>query len=141
MKLVLAACAVLMTGALNAQAAELPNNRHMPPPTRTTKTGKGSLLLTYSPIFGTIIFSKNVSTVSIPKTGVFCVVPIKAIPSGSLPSVTAEWGFSSGNSLLAYLEQDASDCGAGQVEVLTFDFNAGGAPVPSMNVAFNVFVP
>jgi hypothetical protein len=141
MKFILAACAVLLTGALNAQAATLPNNRHMPPPTRTTKTGKGSLLLTYSPFFDTIIFSKNVSTVTSPSTGVFCVVPIKAIPSGSLPSVTVEWGFSAGNALLAYLEQQASDCGAGQVEVRTFDFNSGGAPVASVNVAFNVFVP
>ena len=37
-------------------------------------------------------------------------------------------------------EINTFDCAAGQIEVRTFDFNAGGAPVPSDLVAFSVFV-
>jgi hypothetical protein len=104
------------------------------------KAAKGSVLLIYSPSFGGILLNKGVASVTEPSTGVFCVATTKPLGTNALPVVGVEWGQSSGNSLLAYYENGTFDCAAGQIEVRTFDFNAGGAPVPSDLVAFSVFV-
>ncbi len=101
---------------------------------------KSQLLLDYSPTYGGIVFSKNVSAVNSPATGVFCVVPTVPLKSGSLPVVTVEWGLSSGNSLEAYLVNSVFDCPGGQIDIRTYDFNAGDPPVSSNLVAFTVFV-
>lgn len=98
------------------------------------------LLLDYSPSFGGIIASKNVSAVNSPATGVFCVVPTVPLKTGSLPVVTVEWGLSSGNSLQAFLVNSVFDCPAGQIDIRTYDFNAGLPPISSVLVAFTVFV-
>jgi hypothetical protein len=100
---------------------------------------KGSVLLTYSPIYGSPSISIGVGAVSNPSTGVFCVTPKVKISLKAEPVVTVEWGSSLGNSLLAFWEQGAEDCNAGDIEVRTFDFSSGPA-VAAQNVAFNVFV-
>ena len=56
--------------------------------------------------------------------------------------VSIEWAESMGYALLAYW-QDVSaftDCPAGALEVRTYDFNAGGYPVVSANVAFDLLI-
>jgi len=56
--------------------------------------------------------------------------------------VSIEWGESSGNALLAFWRDTrlSTDCGSGQLEVQTFDFDAGGAPVASQRVAFDLVI-
>jgi len=97
--------------------------------------------LIYSPITGTFA-SKGVAAISNPETGVFCITPTKIINYNVvIPVVTVEWGQSLGNSLLAFYELGAFDCSKGDIEVRTYDFNAGGAPVSSELVAFTIYVP
>jgi hypothetical protein len=47
-----------------------------------------------------------------------------------------------GNALLAFWQDTAtfSDCPGGALEVRTFDFNAGGSPVASGRVSFNLVI-
>ena len=97
--------------------------------------------LIYSPITGAFA-TKGVASISNPQTGVFCITPTKKINYNStIPVVTVEWGQSLGNSLLAFYELGAFDCTKGDIEVRTYDFNAGGAPVSSELVAFTIYVP
>jgi hypothetical protein len=92
------------------------------------------LALLHSPISGTIR-KKNVAAVTNPDTGVYCITPTTAQNLNKIyPNVTVEWGWSSGNSLAAFVRDTAefTSCGAGQLEVRTYDF-AGN---PSASVAF-----
>jgi hypothetical protein len=78
-----------------------------------------------------------------PSTGIYCIAPsvplnLKAIE----PTVSIEWGYSSGYALLAYWIDTSvyTNCSTGELEVTTYDFNAGGYPVISSNVAFNLVI-
>jgi hypothetical protein len=95
-------------------------------------TAKMAIL--YSPISGTIR-SKNVVSVTNPDVGIYCFAPATAQNLNKIyPLVSVEWGWSSGNSLAATVRDTAefTSCGAGELEVRTFDFNGS----PSGVVAF-----
>ncbi len=87
--------------------------------------------------------SKNVSSFSNPDTGVYCITPSVAVNfAKDYPLVSIEWGHSDGFALLVFWRDvnDSSDCPAGALEVQTYDFNAGGPPVQSGNVAFDFVI-
>jgi len=88
---------------------------------------------------------KNFSAVSNPSTGIYCLTPSGGVTeAGTAPSVSVEWGTSSGNNLSAYWESATGgpyDCAAGQFEVETFTFTAGGNNTSSNNVGFTIVVP
>lgn len=93
--------------------------------------------------FGGTVRSKNVTAVNRIATGVYCVVPaIEVDLAGIYPQLTPEWTLSSGNSGLAYWRNTAtsSTCPAGNIEVRTFDFNAGGPAAASDKVAWVLVV-
>jgi hypothetical protein len=95
-------------------------------------TAKMAIL--YSPISGTIR-SKNVASVSSPSVGIYCFAPTTAQNLDKIyPLVSVEWGWSSGNSLVAMVRDTAefTNCAAGELEVRTFDLTG----VPSGSVAF-----
>ena len=100
------------------------------------------LALSYSGIVGKIR-AKNVKAVTNPSPGVFCIQSSVSLNLKDIfPLVSIEWGESSGNSLLAFWRDTSieSDCKSGWLEVQTFDFNAGGAPVESNEVAFDLVI-
>jgi len=88
--------------------------------------------------------TKNFSAVTNPSTGVYCLTPSGGVTeAGSAPAVTVEYGNSTGDNLSAYW-QDATggnDCAAGQFEVRTYTFTAGGNNTLSNNVGFTIVVP
>lgn len=89
--------------------------------------------------------SKNVASFSNPSTGVYCIKPSASTVlnlSKIYPMVSIEWGTSDGFALLAYWRDVAStsDCASGELEVQTYDFNAGGYPVASGNVSFSFII-
>ncbi|QZN99266.1 hypothetical protein [Chenggangzhangella methanolivorans] len=75
-------------------------------------------------------------------TGLYCLkLGAKLMPFRELitPSVTVEYGNSSGKNLSAYY--DVSGCDDGEIAVRTFQFTAGGNNEPSDSVAFVIFIP
>ena len=87
--------------------------------------------------------SKNVADFENPSTGIYCIEP--SIPVNlkkDEPLVSVEWARSFGYALEAYWidVNDYSDCPDGYLEVTTYDFNAGGYPVLSDEVAFNLVI-
>jgi hypothetical protein len=84
---------------------------------------------------------KHVDSFQHPSTGVYCIHP--SIPvnlSHLFPNVTVEYNYSVATAMLAYFRDvDAfSNCPFGYLEVDTYDFDAGGAPVLSNKVAFDI---
>ena len=105
-----------------------------------TYTTKAKVALYYTPAFGGVIHSKGVAAVSTPTTGIHCITPSIAVDLAQVtPQVSVDWNMSAGNALLAFTKDTSAftNCPAGDLEVTTYDFNAGGAPVLSNNVAFN----
>ena len=87
--------------------------------------------------------SKNVSDFQHPSTEIYCMKPSITVDfSQDEPQVSIEWGYSSGFALQAYWIDVSvyTDCPSGYLEVTTYDFNAGGYPVLSDNVAFNMIL-
>jgi hypothetical protein len=88
--------------------------------------------------------TKNFSAVVHQGTGVYCLTPSGGVTeAGTAPVVTVEYGNSSGDNLAAYWDDGTggNSCTAGQFEVATFTFTAGGNNVLSDNVAFTIAVP
>ncbi len=92
---------------------------------------------------GVVIRSKNVASVTNPAIGITCIKPAagSGIAIGRIvPSVNVEWGWSSGNDLVAYYFSNEpvffTDCPRGSIEVRTYDF-AGNL---SSRVAFTIVV-
>ena len=93
---------------------------------------------------GVVIRAKGVADVTHPLVGIYCIKPsMKLDLTKVVPIVSVEWGYSSGDALLAfyfdYTQFASGDCPEGYLEVLTFNFG-GGAPVPSDTVAFTIHV-
>jgi hypothetical protein len=89
---------------------------------------------------GTAVKSKNVTTVTNPSTGIYCVKPSVKIEQNAIyPQVTVEYGLSSGQSLLAYVDDARHECPSNSIEVLTFDFNEGTIE-QSQSVAFYLYI-
>jgi hypothetical protein len=83
-------------------------------------------------------FTRNFTAVSQPSLGIYCLTPAAGIdPTVTSAFATVEWGFSSGNSLAAFIEQPEGDCTTAQYEVQTYDFTGA----LTNNVAFQIFVP
>jgi hypothetical protein len=94
-----------------------------------------------SPSFGKSR-TKNFSAVTQPSTGVYCLTPSSGVTeAGSAPAVSIEWGNSSGSNLSAYWDSQPNGCAAGQFEVRTYTFTAGGNNTVSDNVDFTIVVP
>lgn len=89
--------------------------------------------------------SLGFTSVSTPGTGAHCLV-LDAAAGIDLATasvlVTVKWNGSIGNDLLAFWSSsDAFACAPGELEIRTFDFEAGGPPVPSDDVGFVVLIP
>jgi hypothetical protein len=125
----------------NANAGHLRAPASVSPATAFTTNAK--LALSWSP-FGGTLRSKGVKSVTNPTTGVICITPSVSLNLAKIyPLVSVEWGESSGNALLAFWRDtsiDNVDCGAGKLEVQTFDFNGGGSPIASQSVAFDLVI-
>jgi hypothetical protein len=89
--------------------------------------------------------TKNFSAVTNPSTGIYCLTPSGGVTeAGAAPAVTVEWGSSSGSNLSAYWEDQTGgpfDCPAGQFEVRTYAFTAGGNNTLNNSVSFTIVVP
>lgn len=87
--------------------------------------------------------TKGFTAVTKPATGVYCLTPPFSLASSQV-QVTVEWGSSLGFDLLAFpytSNYPASPCTGTDLQVRTYDFAAGGAPVLSDDIAFFVWVP
>lgn len=136
----LAATAMLLATSAHA-AGGAPNNGARVVPKQSTTTAGGpfgtraKVAVLHSGVVGTVR-SKNVMAVSNPSTGVYCISPSVALDlTKTFPSVSVEWGWSSGNSLAAFV-RDTGDgytsCLEGDLEVQTYDLTGN----PSAAVAF-----
>jgi hypothetical protein len=87
--------------------------------------------------------TKNFSSCTRPETGVYCLTPAASVNPMTAPAfVTVEWGFSSGNSLAAFVEDTSAFggidvCGTGAYEVRTYNFKGEATD----SVAFYILVP
>lgn len=72
---------------------------------------------------GGLARAKNVTKVTHPGTGIYCVTPKSGVITLSqiTPLITPEWGSSSGNGLLAYYSESKLNCAASTLEIHTFD--------------------
>lgn len=107
-------------------------------------TTKAKIAVYYTP-FGGIVRSKGVAGVTNPSTGIYCITPSPLLTvdlTNVYPQVSVDWNLSAGFSLLAYWKDTPaySDCPAGDLEVTTYDFNAGGPAVLSGAVAFDLSI-
>jgi hypothetical protein len=138
-KTLLALAAAALSIASSAFAGPVPNNgaaaaaKQAAEGAQPFTTGSvARMAILYSPLSGTIR-SKGVLTVTSPDVGIYCVTPMTAIRQTKFyQSVSPEWGWSSGNSLVAMARDNAdgfTSCpNAGDFEVRTFDLtgNASG---------------
>jgi hypothetical protein len=89
--------------------------------------------------------TKNFSAVINNGTGIYCLTPSGGVTeAGAAPTVTVEWGESSGSNLSAYWREHplGNSCpDPAQFEVRTYAFTAGGDNALSDNVAFTITVP
>ncbi len=93
---------------------------------------------TYS--FG-IVLAKNVTGVTHPETGVYCVTPAAGIDPTLTPCVVSpEWADSAGYDLFAEWDSSGGPCPAGDYAVRTYQL-PGGTPTASDTVAFVLIVP
>ena len=67
--------------------------------------------------------AKNVTKVTHPATGIYCLIPKSGVVTLSqvTPLTTIEWGSSSGNNLLAMYSDAKLNCPSTTMEVHTFD--------------------
>ncbi len=91
-----------------------------------------------------VIRAKGVADVTHPDVGIYCIKPSARLDVTTIiPIVTVEWGYSSGDSLLAFYydwyQFGSGECPDGYLEVQTYNFG-GGAPVLANTVAFFIQV-
>ena len=88
---------------------------------------------------GTVFRSKNVALVTNPSTGVYCITPNAAVlnVAAIVPSVTVEWGTSSGSDLLAFWRNGVFSCPFGTIEVRTYDLASNLSPRVSFSIVVN----
>jgi hypothetical protein len=104
-----------------------------------------SALITHNPSTGSlmVVRSRGMSRVSSPAVGVYCITP-STISSTStpltIPVVTPNYSYSSGNQLFAYVRSNAPQCSSGQIGVVTFRV-VNGSLLQSDYVGFNIVVP
>ena len=91
---------------------------------------------------GTVVRSKNITGVSHPSTGVYCIDPA-ASPfdvNKAIPSLSVDWSTSLGDALMAQWRSAGIGCPSGQFAVLTFDGEDGSFDL-SNGVSFTFIVP
>ena len=103
-------------------------------PIMTPVRAKAHLIELYERGFTTYSFSKGVSSLSNPATGVYCITPSVSLSPTKPAQVTLEWSFSSGFSFVDFWENGSFDCPGttSQVEVRTYDASGN----PTENSAF-----
>jgi hypothetical protein len=92
---------------------------------------------------GSVLRSKGVKAVGNPAPGIYCIRPARSAKikfKKYVPSVSVEWGNSSGDALLAQWHASASHCASKRIEVHTYNGDDGSWD-PEGNVAFTVVVP
>jgi hypothetical protein len=92
---------------------------------------------------GSVLRSKGVKAVTNPDPGIYCINPSKGSKfkfRKYVPSVSVEWGNSSGDGLLAQWHAGASHCAPKRIEIHTYNGDDGTWD-PDGNVAFTVVVP
>lgn len=92
---------------------------------------------------GTLLRKRGVLSVTNPADGVYCLNPKPNLGldlARVVPVATVEWGRSSGDGSLVQAYDNAADCPAGAIEVVTFSF-VDGAFVQASSVAFHLVVP
>jgi hypothetical protein len=86
----------------------------------------------------------NFSAVTRPSTGIYCLTPSGGVSqTNAVPSVSVEWGFSSGSNLIAYWREHPAGNSCPNVndfEVRTYD-TTGGNNVLANNISFTIVVP
>jgi hypothetical protein len=88
-----------------------------------------------------VVRGLGLKEVTHPSEGVWCIKRKSTWGiSKIVPSVTVEWGHSTGLALMAFYVDGVFSCPAGNIEVRTYDFGTG-TPVLSDNVAFTIVVP
>ncbi len=102
----------------------------------------------FPPNFG-IVLAKNVTGVTHPETGVYCVTPAAGIDPTLTPCVVSpEWADSAGYDLFAEWDSGGGPCPAGDYAVRTYQLPRAadgsivvGTPTASDTVAFVLIVP
>ena len=138
----LLACSALSFAQENHYNAEGRARAVQPPQAETAFATNARVAYFYSRGFDPAR-SKNVASFTNPSTGIYCITPSVLVNlTKDYPMVSIEWGSSLGEALLAFWQNVAvfTDCPAGALEVQTWDFNGGGSPVPSANVAFDFII-
>jgi len=93
---------------------------------------------------GVIISAQGVKSVTNPSLGQYCIELKVGIVAKTAPTVSVDWSFSGGNGLLAYWRSSNTGCpGATRrtINIATYTFSGGSAPVLSNSVSFVVTVP
>ena len=102
----------------------------------------------FPPKFG-IVLGKNITGVTHPETGVYCVTPAAGIDPTLTPCVVSpEWADSAGYDLFAEWDSGGGPCPAGDYAVRTYQLPRAadgsivvGTPTASDTVAFVLIVP
>ena len=88
-----------------------------------------------------MVLAKNITGVTHPETGVYCVTPAAGIDPTLTPCVVSpEWADSAGYDLFAEWDSSGGPCPAGDYAVRTYQL-PGGTPTASDTVAFVLIVP
>lgn len=124
-RLALLSCAALGCSGFVAEAATHPNVAAavvQPAAVLAANCGKARVCA-YVTAGGGLARAKNVSKVTHPGAGIYCVTPKSGVINLSqiTPLITPEWGSSSGNGLLAYYSESKLNCAANTLEIHTFD--------------------
>jgi hypothetical protein len=98
---------------------------------------------------GAALKAKNISSISHPATGIYCITVTNGVLTNSPPIVTVEWAHSLGIALFAQWNESKSDCAGGNkvYEVRTYKGDTGGVgsslqtPVLSDLIAFVFVLP
>jgi hypothetical protein len=92
---------------------------------------------------GSVLRSKGVKAVTNPAPGIYCISPSRSAgikPKKYVPSVSVEWGSSSGDALMAQWHASNGHCASKRIEVHTYNGDDGTWD-PDGEVAFTVVVP
>ena len=132
----------VLTVAQVAAAGGETNNGSVPPITSKALGGATcgkTRLCAFIGQGGTVFRSKNVALVTNPSTGVYCITPNAGVLNVAtiVPSVTVEWGTSSGSDLLAFWRNGVFSCPFGTIEVRTYDLASNLSPRVSFTIVVN----
>jgi hypothetical protein len=119
-----------------------PTNAHLPavpPVTPRTFSNKAKVVARYERGFTTYSYYKNVSAISNPSSGVYCIYPSVPLVYGSISvQITPEWALSLGFSFVDFWETgNFGDCGSNSIEVRTYDTSGNLTEESAFNLSLN----